>query len=76
MGEVTLSCAVLCPLAEHPSSLSSAAKGSQLMKEIVSVVPMPGHTLLMDHRLLALQGKIRAAWALPSVSRDVLRGVL
>jgi len=46
------------------------------MKEIVSVVPMPGHRLLMDHRLLALQGKIRAAWALPSVSRGVLRGVL
>ena len=59
MGEVTLSCAVLCPLVEHPSSLSSAAESSQLMKEIVSVVPMPGHGLLVDHRRLALEGKIR-----------------
>ena len=76
MGEVTLSCAVLCPLAEHPSSLPSAARGPQLVKEIVSVVPMPGHRLLVDHRRLALEGKIRAACALSSVSRGVLRGVL
>jgi len=46
------------------------------MKEIVSVVPMPGHRLLVDHQRLALEGKTRAAWALPSVSRGVLRGVL
>ncbi len=46
------------------------------MKEIVSVVPMPGHGLLVDHRRLALEGKIRAACALFSVSRGVLRGVL
>jgi hypothetical protein len=45
-------------------------------EEIVSVVPMPGHRLLADHRRLALEGKIRAACALSSVSRGVLRGVL
>ena len=64
------------PLVEHPSSLPSAAKGSQLTKEIVSVVPMPGHRLSVDHRRLALEGKIQVAWVLPSVSRGVLRGVL
>lgn len=46
------------------------------MKEIVSVVLMLGHELLVDHRRLASEEKIRAACALPSVLRGVLRGVL
>lgn len=70
------SCVVLCSLVKHSSFLSSAAKSFQLMKEIVSVVSMSSHELLMNHRRLALEGKIRAICALFSVLQDVLRDVL
>ena len=64
------------PSCLNPSFLSSAAKTSQLLQKIVTVVPNLSYELLMNHRRLALEGKIRAACALLSISWDVLRDVL
>ncbi len=59
-----------------PFILAICIENPSAHEEIVSVVPMLSHGLLVDHRRLALEERIRAACALPSVLRGVLRGVL